>query len=797
MFNSLRNKNVFYPLVLWLIVFVWYLVVFPLFGPLRLQTRDFFTSQSFYIFSRPPQESSLITIVAIDDFSLQKLNLKWPWKRSVTARLMRAIASYDPRVIGFDVVFSGTSEPEEDDELEAALGSFSPVVLACVLKQGPDQMPDPCFARAVTSIGFVNRPTGQGLLVGNDISGGSKVVRDTRSHYVDDDGSDIFSMDIDLLAAYQGISPDRVRLEPHRGIVLGEKATVPSAGIMPLNYLVHPREMKIIPAVQVMEKKVPPQALKDKIVLVGTTAPLIHDEHITPLGIFPGVTIIANSLTMMLSNRFIHVISLWQVLALALAGGTVIIWMNNRFSFGPAAALSGIILLSGFTASLYLRSRDIEFDYFTLFFLVIAAYLTALLYKYGSLVYFGNRMKNLAIKDHLTGFYTPRYFLLKIDEELKDKGKELTVLCLRIENYQQIVLSLTFEEVKKILKTAAEYMESYLSRAFPGIFFSRLSVDIFTAAVRNSKKGEIEKKVDEFLCRSAEVTFKLEDRPVSLSLKCAAVHKPRGISLDSRGLTFQINNLTRESSDVQAGHCRWQEASAAVWESGRQPSHSDMLDFLVSDVESRNRELETMLKELLESKKQTEEAYFETIRALIKALEEKDTYTQGHSERVARYALAIARKTGMSEQECDSLYKAGLLHDIGKIGVPDYILRKKERLTDEDYNLIRKHVLISGEILKPLRPFKDLISVIVAHHERFDGTGYPYGLGGDMIPHGAQILATVDAFDAITCGRGYKKGLTVAEALQEMEKGRGTQFNPRYIDILKEVIASGELKLSF
>ncbi len=797
MFNFLRNRNFFYPLVLWLIVFLWYLVIFPLFEPLRLQTGDLFSSQAFYLFSQPPQESSEIAIVAIDDFSLQKLDLKWPWKRSVTARLLKAIASYEPRAVGFDVVFSGTSRPEEDAELVSALSGFSPVVLACVLKQGPDQMPDPMFARAATSTGFVNRPTGEGLLVGNAVSTGSKVVRNTRTYYAGDDGANVYSIDIELLAAWQGISREEIRLVPDQGIMLGKGFSVPADEVLPLNYLVHPREMNIIPAVQVMEKKVPLAALKDKLVLVGTTAPLIHDEHVTPLGIFPGVTIIANSLTMMLSSRFLFIIPLWQILVLALAGGTSIVWLNNRFSFALATLLSVLMLGCTIVAGLYLRARDIQFDYFTFFFLLATAYLTVLLYKYGSLIYFGNRMKNLAVRDHLTGFYTPRYFLLKTDEKLRDRSKEAVVFTLRIDNYQQIVLSLDFNEVKNVLKTAADYIGVQFGRDFPGIFFSRLSVDMFAGTARNIRKEEAEKKINDFLANSSRVTFKAADKVFPLIFSCMAVHKPRNGFLDSKGLLSRLHSLSKEKTDDFVGQCRWIEANEVVWDMNRQATPSDMLDFLVSDVESRNKELETMLKDLLESKKETEEAYFDTIRALIKALEEKDTYTQGHSERVARYARAIARKTGLSDQECDFLYKAGLLHDIGKIGVPDYILRKKERLTDEDYNMIRRHVLISGEILKPLKPFHDLIPVIVAHHERFDGTGYPYGLGGDMIPQGAQILATVDAFDAITCGRGYKKGLTVAEALQEMEKGRGSQFNPVYVDILKEVIASGELKLSF
>ena len=232
------------------------------------------------------------------------------------------------------------------------------------------------------------------------------------------------------------------------------------------------------------------------------------------------------------------------------------------------------------------------------------------------------------------------------------------------------------------------------------------------------------------------------------------------------------------------------ELEEGVWIDKRHFEES--LDFLVRDLEEKNRELEETLKEALQAKKETEEAYFEAISSLVKALEKKDTYTQGHSERVAKYAYAIAKEAGLGEEECQKIYRAALLHDIGKIGIPDYILHKRERLTPEEWKMIRKHEIMSVEILKPIRVLSEILPIILHHHEHFDGTGYPYGLSGDMIPQGAQILAVADAFDAITCGRGYKRGKSAEEAIKELEKNKGTQLNPKYVDALKRVILSSK-----
>ncbi len=131
-----------------------------------------------------------------------------------------------------------------------------------------------------------------------------------------------------------------------------------------------------------------------------------------------------------------------------------------------------------------------------------------------------------------------------------------------------------------------------------------------------------------------------------------------------------------------------------------------------------------------------------------------------------------------------------MLHDLGKIGIPDSILHKKDVLTGEEYDFIKKHEIIAVRILEPLREISDILPWILYHHERWDGKGYPHGLGGDSIPEASQIIALADTFDTLTTGRDYKVSFSVPDAIQELIKNKGTQFNPALVDLFVEVITA-------
>jgi len=173
----------------------------------------------------------------------------------------------------------------------------------------------------------------------------------------------------------------------------------------------------------------------------------------------------------------------------------------------------------------------------------------------------------------------------------------------------------------------------------------------------------------------------------------------------------------------------------------------------------------------------------DTIRALVTAMETKDSYTFGHSDRVTRYSLMIARQLNLSQEEIRQLEYLALLHDIGKIGIDEDILRKPARLSKEEWAIVKNHSVLGGSIVKPIKFLRDGELTIRHHHEWYSGSGYPDGLEGDAIPLFSRIIAVADAFDAMTSERPYRKSLNEASALQELERFAGEQFDPRMVEL--------------
>ncbi len=187
----------------------------------------------------------------------------------------------------------------------------------------------------------------------------------------------------------------------------------------------------------------------------------------------------------------------------------------------------------------------------------------------------------------------------------------------------------------------------------------------------------------------------------------------------------------------------------------------------------------------------TQNAYFDTISSLARAIETRDPYTKGHSERVTDYASRLVARLGLKEEDASVVKYAGLLHDIGKIGISDSILNKATILTEMDLGSIREHPLLGDAILSPLRFLQDAQAVVKHHHERWDGKGYPDGLSGEGIPLLARVVALADAYDAMTTDRPYRKAMTAEEALAEIERGEGGQFDPALAKAFRAMIKAG------
>ena len=207
-------------------------------------------------------------------------------------------------------------------------------------------------------------------------------------------------------------------------------------------------------------------------------------------------------------------------------------------------------------------------------------------------------------------------------------------------------------------------------------------------------------------------------------------------------------------------------------------------------LQDMNRNLESKVRErtkqLAEKHQELRIAYVQTIRALAEAVDAKDAYTRGHSERVGVYASKMARQLGLPKELIERVYIAGLLHDVGKIGVPDSVITKPDRLDEHEYALIQQHPEIGARILQPVEFLADVVPCVKHHHEWYDGScrGYPDRLSGDRIPLPSRIILVADTVEAMTSDRPYRQGLPLETVVRELHQYSGTQFDPKCVDVM-------------
>lgn len=221
---------------------------------------------------------------------------------------------------------------------------------------------------------------------------------------------------------------------------------------------------------------------------------------------------------------------------------------------------------------------------------------------------------------------------------------------------------------------------------------------------------------------------------------------------------------------------------------------SDKFDQLLLWIESGIKSIEqmntikTINKQLHDKNEELERAYLDTIGILRQTVEAKDPYTRGHSDRVSEYSVLIGKKLGLDEKTLHILKIGGLFHDIGKIGIPDSILLKESKLSDEEYSQIKNHPMIGVHMLGDAAIFTDILPIVKHHHERYDGRGYPSQLVGDDIPYVARIAAVADTFDAMTSKRSYRDSLPIDVVRAEIERCSGTQFDPNIAKVFLDIM---------
>ncbi len=220
----------------------------------------------------------------------------------------------------------------------------------------------------------------------------------------------------------------------------------------------------------------------------------------------------------------------------------------------------------------------------------------------------------------------------------------------------------------------------------------------------------------------------------------------------------------------------------------------DRFDQLELLVESCVKSIKQM-RMIKDYQKELENAYMQTIETLRNVVETRDKETKGHSERVSVLAMALAEKIGMDTEQIDRIRVAGLFHDIGKIGVPDAVLLKNGKLTREEFQVITRHPAEGESILAAYAPFKDILSIVRGHHEKYDGSGYPDGIKGEDICLGARVIAVADSFDAMMSNRTYRNSLGLPKTIEELQAGKDKQFDGKIVDAFLEMIQeTGEEK---
>jgi len=251
----------------------------------------------------------------------------------------------------------------------------------------------------------------------------------------------------------------------------------------------------------------------------------------------------------------------------------------------------------------------------------------------------------------------------------------------------------------------------------------------------------------------------------------------------SRRLIGPLQDLAHISSQISEG----------TFSVRAEVSGADEIAQLGNNFNHMAGNIESLVRKLKHALRQNQELFLETIRTLAAAIDAKDAYTKGHSERVSAYSMAIARHLGLNFDDVFHVRIAAILHDVGKLGIKDGILNKPGGLTDEEYEIMRRHPAIGAQIMKPISKLRSIIPGIRNHHETWDGKGYPDKLAGEEIPMVARIVGVADTFDAMTTNRPYQKAMPLEFVVEKMKAMAGTRFDPTVITAFTAAVAAGDI----
>ncbi len=733
------QRNALFLSILLILLYSFFLIPCGALNQFRLATLDSFHQLKHRYFKTTQPEK--IIIVAIDDYSLKTVEEKWPWPRRRLASLVDKIAAIQPQTIVLDLLLIGESEEENDLLLAQSIKNAGNLFLPFYIQEGKLVRPLQVFAQAAKGSGFINKLRDRDFKVRN-----SQIVLVQK-------GKIYYPLELCVAADYLGIPLEKIRVINSKLRFDDTHIDLEADKIIPINYSAEYTDFKIISAAKILEKSVSERGFArranmktlftDKIVLIGRVSEALHDVYQTPLGIMPGIAINANNILMFINRDFGRYVSSPLTFLAFLLLGIISCLFTFRLGFfkGLLTIASTIIIVFILSFSLFLKGHYL--DFFSLFFLCFSVYILTNFYKYFHLLISGERLKKLAITDEISGLFTGRYFSFKLQAEIAQK-KNLSLVSIAIDNLKDI----SSDQQNNLLRKVALILRKQNP---PKTIIAKSGWERFVIL--------FEKKNKRYLSFWAT---KIKSAIEKIELPANKI-KP--------AVNIKISTPKRFKQDKE--------------------EVKDDLEYLAIDLKERNKELLALLDELRKSQRETEQTSLNAIQSLITALEEKDPYTAGHTQRVCKYSLLLADKLGLSAQTKELIHQGALLHDLGKIGLPDRILHKKGNLSSKESEIIKRHPADGAKILQPIKPFKKYIPILLYHHEREDGKGYQ-GIKEDSIPAEAKIVAIADAFDAMTSGREYQKAMSASEAIEELRKNAGSQFKQEYVEKFVEAIKENQ-----
>lgn len=738
-----------------------YLLVFAAFFPGAQKkigdTVDFFS----YLYSRDKINADKFVLVEIDNASLQKIPYSWPWERSLYAKVLNNINRDNPKTASFDLLFRGSRVTEEDLAFAQALKSFSgKTILAYALsKEGKPIYPLDIVSNNASALGIVNMPLDE-----------DSICRRFRG-YIRFKGFFDYSFIVKIASLIKGRRPV---LESENIIKIGrEKIFLDRQRTAFIRYLIKPGDIKTISFYKVLNNNFPPGFFKGRYVFIGAASPLIHDEIITPFGIMPGVYTVINGVYQIVSGRSVRSIPLWADILLGLIVLSAIAGIVYYFGFLRNFIFSLGVLLGLLWLAVFSENSGWKFNYGAITLSSLFFWITA---NIGNYIYFFNslhKIKQKTIIDPISGLFTPRYFYYRANFSLQENRFRRDYLFLEIMfgKFFESGSSMPAETDRQFWEKLASFLRQNKNALWAGR--GREIVVGFVPVNKKHLQGWVKNLRD-----GLQEIFGYEDAAKQVRIGCVLLKKPVFFS--------RISEILEKKTDVSKDNIVYladsEIAGCYLIPVSSKSGREDMLESLNEDIEERNIELLKAFSQVQQEQARRKKSYLQVIVSLVNALEEKDIYTRGHTQRVCDYAVILAEYLGLPKEEVENIKTAALLHDIGKIGIPDSILNKKGRLTEEEFSFIKKHPVLGVKILEPIDEFKKFSSYILYHHERFDGRGYPHGLSGNMIPLGARIIAIADSFDAIVSGRSYKKGFSFPEAVNRLKEVKGKQFSPELVD---------------